>query len=1071
MGGTGHSRRPRSTAAWLDVAAGTWPQGPLPVHDARRFPDGAVLEYDVCIVGTGAGGVTAALALVGRGLRIAVIEGGGLVPDEMSTAFTEVDSSAHRIDRASRERWLGGTTNTWTGGKTTLDDIDLRYRAWVADSGWPLDTAHLRRCYERAATLLDRPGPDTYDGPGATPNDGLRFDDDGLRTLVFHNDAHPLRFGPMLRDRLRSGDGVDLITLANVSEVRLDEVGGRVDGVDVATLTGRRFQVRAPVVVLGCGAIENARLLLVSRSRRRAGLGNGHDVVGRYFQDHPKGYTGVVEVSQSARWLPASAYWGGRVDRSGRVRWGIGLTDSAQERAEVLNCYVRLEPVVLDTVPVGVAALQQAARGRVRGFDPGSLVALPSELPALARLARFRARNEGPIDTIRLRSFLEQEPRWANRVRLSDRWDPLGSPLAAVEWGLSDLDRQSVRVLHEVLAGAFRRRGIGELLADLDDDSAVWTSMIDASHHAGTTRMGTDPRTSVTGPDGQVHEVPGLFVVGASLFPTSGYANPVFTIVATALHVADHIAKHLSATPVALLPARPSRPAPTAAGVAEAKRWLAVRRRARRLVPPVARATGVIWHSPGQADVVPVEVSEPGHGQLSVLVETSAVSVGTERARWLRLPGASIGYPHRPGYSLAGIVRAVGKGVHDIEPGTPVAVWGALHQSLVTVHRAQVHPQATVNGLLETSLVTLGAIAEFGVARAGDLAGRSVAVIGAGAIGLLAQRVAAASGARPCAVVAASTAKDRVARGDPSVRLCPPAEVDELCADVVIEATGAPAGLELALRAAAPGAAVVLLGTTRAEAVPFPLDLVQAHGLRVIGAHAGLLDVPGGTDGLDRRKAAQRFLDRREAGELHIADLVTEHVDPAGSASFYDRLALDRTQVVPVLEWWRLAPELRVRPGGLALPNPLRRGITTLGPAAKVSLVEVVEHPPAPPRLARPTEPGDEGGESTSHAFAVAEAAVRAGQLVKVNGEGTFGEQVRRAVAECSGGVTDDELTDVIVDIDPTSVSVSTGLASLGPTGTLLVAGRIGPVELDVQRAIHKRGSTVLGVAPKRSLP
>ena len=562
------------------------------------------------------------------------------------------------------------------------------------------------RGYERAAALLDRPRPAAYDAPAARPDDGVRFDDGDLRTLVFHEDAEPLRFGRLLRARLRPGDGVDVVTLANVTEVRLDDLGARVDGVEAATVNGRRFVVRAPVVVLGCGAIENARLLLASRARRPAGLGNAHDVVGRYFQDHPKGFTGLLAVDPAAPRLPASGYWPARATAHGRTRWGIGLTEAAQRREEVLNSYVRLEPTVLDQVPAGIAALKRAARGRVRGLDPHDLSGLVADAPALARLARFRLRNEGPIDLVRVRSFLEQEPRWSSRVRLSDRRDPLGRPLAAVDWDLSDLDRRSVRVLHEALARACHRHGLGELQVDLDDASPAWADLADASHHAGTTRMGTDPRTSVTDPHGEVHDVPGLFVVGASLFPTSGYANPVFTIAATALHVADAVAARMSAGPVDLRapahgrvtpaaePEAVERPAPTAAGTAEAKRWLAARRRSRKVRPAASTGTAIVWTGPGRAEVVPVEVPAPRQGQVSVLVEVSAVSLGTERARWLGLPGASVRYPHQPGYSLAGTVHAVGPGVYDIEPGTPVAVWGAPHQSLVTVDRVQVHPLA-----------------------------------------------------------------------------------------------------------------------------------------------------------------------------------------------------------------------------------------------------------------------------------------------------------------------------------------------------------------------------------------
>jgi choline dehydrogenase-like flavoprotein/threonine dehydrogenase-like Zn-dependent dehydrogenase len=1099
MGGTRqHGPTGRVGARWREVTHGDWPAGPLPVHDARRFPDGADLAYDVCIVGTGAAGATAALALAGRGLRIAVLEGGGTAPDDVSTAFTALDSTARHVDQASRERWLGGTTNAWTGGKSTLDAIDLAARPWVADSGWPLDAARLRACYERAATLLDRPPPSFYDAPAPEPDDGVRFDGDDLRTLVFHEDARPLRFGALLRERLRPADGVDVVTLANVTEVVLDDLGARVAGVEVATVNGRRFVVRAPLVVLACGAVENARLLLASVARRPAGLGNAHDVVGRYFQDHPKGFTGVLRVSRAATVLPASSYWPGRFTAQGRTRWGIGLTEDAQRRAGVLNSYVRLEPTVIAEVPAGISALKRAARGRVRGLDPADLTGLASDAPDLLRLARFRLRNEGPIDLVRVRSFLEQEPRWSSRVRLSDRRDPLGRPLAAVDWDLSELDRRSVRVLHEALAAGFRRHGLGDLAVDLDDDDPAWQQLSDASHHAGTTRMGTDPRTSVTGPDGQVHDVPGLFLAGASLFPTSGYANPVFTIAATALHVADAVADAAQAPPIEVAGAgavptvRPGSAAPTEAGTAEARRWIAARRRARR--PRVAASTGVaiVWTGPGRAELLPVEVPDPAQGQVSVLVDVSAVSLGTERSRWQGLAGAAVRYPHQPGYSLAGTVRAVGPGVYDLEPGTPVAVWGAPHQSLVTVARAQVHALAEGADLDAASLVTLGAIAELGVARAGDVAGRSLTVVGAGVIGLLAQRIAAADGAKPCTVVAASSAKDAVVAGDPAASVAPPAAVVETDADVVVEATGAAAGLDLALRAAAPGATVVVLGTTRAEAVRLPLDLVAARGLRVVGAHAGLLDAPGGTAGLDRRSAAQRFLDRVAGGAVRVDDLVTTHVDAGGAADLLDRLGGDRAQVVPVIDWWRLAPDLRAHPGAIDVPNPFRRGLTVPpgpGERARPAPAPVTDHPAAPPRPGA-GEPVVGGWSSDVGAVAAAArgAARGHGASVRVQGDGPLASAVRARLAAGaedpgpgpdtgSGTGTGAEALagagpaggapapTVVVDVDPTSASVAAGLAGLGPDGVLVVAGRVGPVDLDVQTEVHKRGATVAGVA------
>ena len=991
----------------------------MPVQDARRVPDGSVLEYDVCIVGSGAAGCTAALSLVGRGLRVVVLESGGEVRDDATSEFNPVECSSDQIDDESRARWLGGTTNLWTGGITTLDAIDLRKRAWVPDSGWPIDGVRLRSCYERAAELFGYPDPSCFDAPfehaaggEADGGDGVRFDSDVLRTLVFWKDRRPRRFGDELRSRIRAADGVHLITLANVTSVELDESGTRVGGVEVQTLLGSRFTVRSRVVMLGCGALENARLLLSSRSGRAAGLGNDYDVVGRYLQDHPKGFTAALSLDGAGRRLPERLYWPARATSNGNTRWGIGLTEAAQERLGALNSYVRLEPVIVAEVPPGIRSLGAAARGRLRKVDVGAVRGVISERDAFRRMARFRLRNHGPIDSILVRTFMEQEPVHDNRVRLSDRSDPLGHPLSAVDTTLSDLDVHSVRAVHGALDDDLRMRGIGELRAELDDET-LRAAVGDASHQAGTTRMGTDPKTSVTDPNGQVHTVPGLFAIGSSLFPTSGYANPVFSILATTIHVTDQVVEQLEAPSIVV--EEPEGRIPTEVGLAEAKRWLGRRRRARRPRPDASRAAAVMWPSPRRAELVPVEVATPGAGQVTVLVDASAVSAGTERARWLGLPGAAIRYPHHPGYSLAGSVHAVGPGVYDIVPGDRVAVWGAPHQSLVTVRRTQILALRQDTDLASASMITLGAIAALGVARAGELRDRSIAVIGAGAIGLLAQRLAVAGGGGPSTVIAASSAKDALVRAGGDVSLRRPSQVDDVDADIVIEASGTADGLEYALRAAAVGATVVLLGTTRAESVPLAVDIVADRRLRLVGAHAGLLDAKGGTDGLDRRSAAQHFLDLIEFGTLRVDDLVTSRVDPLDVGPMYERLAVDRHAVVPVVEWWRLAPELRLHAGPLKFPNLARHGLAS--PPRETTDREasddlLVEHRPAPPR-------------TLQHTPAAADRAA--------------------LVAE--------------------------QLAGVGARETITVAGPIAPIDIDVQTLIHKRGTTLVGVPGETDEP
>jgi choline dehydrogenase-like flavoprotein len=110
----------------------------------------------------------------------------------------------------------------------------------------------------------------------------------------------------------------------------------------------------------------------------------------------------------------------------------------------------------------------------------------------------------------------------------------------------TELDRRSLLALHERLASEFERAGLGRLESDLAA-AEPWPIDQDASHHMGTTRMGDDPATSVVDRDLRVHSLENLWCAGASVFPTSGCANPTFTIVALSIRLARHLRARLAA--------------------------------------------------------------------------------------------------------------------------------------------------------------------------------------------------------------------------------------------------------------------------------------------------------------------------------------------------------------------------------------------------------------------------------------------------------------------------------------------------------------------------------------------
>jgi choline dehydrogenase-like flavoprotein len=148
--------------------------------------------------------------------------------------------------------------------------------------------------------------------------------------------------------------------------------------------------------------------------------------------------------------------------------------------------------------------------------------------------------------TFRVRSYAEQTPNPDSRITLSNRRDALGRQRIRVDWRLSELDLQSIRRAHQILATAVQQAGIGEFTVALDDTSGWRSQIMSGYHHMGTTRMHVDPRRGVVDADSRVHGMSNLFVTGSSVFPTSGYQNPTLTVVALAIRLADHLKARLS---------------------------------------------------------------------------------------------------------------------------------------------------------------------------------------------------------------------------------------------------------------------------------------------------------------------------------------------------------------------------------------------------------------------------------------------------------------------------------------------------------------------------------------------
>lgn len=516
-------------------------------EDARGLDEGARLEADVCVIGAGAAGITIARELSRSRLRVLLLESGGFEPDAETQDLydgTSVGVPYYDLD-VCRLRFFGGTTNHWTGVSRPLDPTDFERRTWIPHSGWPLVRQDLDPYYAGAHRLcgLEDPRytPDGRSGADAPP---LPLAGGPLKNILLMK-SDPVRFGRAYRDDIERAERVRALLHANVVEIVTNSAGRRLDHVRVRCLTGREFTVGARAYVLAAGALENARLLLVSDGARPGGVGNGRGLVGRFFMEHLNLVAGVLVPFGSGP--PLDFYR----DRAGADHIGTwSPRREALEVAEALNARVHLTPSTVRTdvksvAPGLVEAVVAAETGAFVDDFGRRVTRVARDLDELVIYSYENVfhRPETERTAVHLNCHIENAPDPDSQVRLGPDRDALGLPRLELDWRFGELERRTVSRLVDWSAAEAGRLGVGRVRGVLDEGGPDgWKERVrGAWHQMGTTRMADSPSEGVVDRHCRVHEVSNLYVAGSSVFPTSGHANPTLTIVALALRLVDRL--------------------------------------------------------------------------------------------------------------------------------------------------------------------------------------------------------------------------------------------------------------------------------------------------------------------------------------------------------------------------------------------------------------------------------------------------------------------------------------------------------------------------------------------------
>ena len=525
-------------------------------------------DYDVIIIGSGAGGGTLAYKLAPSGLRVLLVERGDYLPRERENWDTEVVfTTGHYL---AGERWIDEDSgaeftpeqNYYVGGNTKFYGAAL-FRLRPEDFGeithhggispaWPLAYDEFEPWYAEAEALYyvhGKQGEDPTDGPRSAeypypaivhePRIQQLHDDlEGLGLHPSHlplgaildQDEHgnPLRSSTCIRcDRIDgfpclvegkadaeiaavrpalAHPNVELVTHTRVQRLETDAAGRTVTAVVATDASGAEVRYSADVVVVACGALNSARLLLSSGSAAHPnGLANGSDQVGRNYMRHNN--VAMMALSKEPnptklqKTLALNEWYVKGADGWDYPMGGIqmlGKSDGEQLRGKAPHFLAWGAKIVPGWT------LQDVAHHSVDFWLSSEDLPMPDN--------RLTVDTDGTV-TLRV----DKNNNIEGLTRLRKKFQSM----------LGDLG------MHE---GAHERK---LYLHEAMDIAAT-------AHQAGTARFGADPATSVLDLDCKAHELDNLYVVDSSFFPSIGAVNPTLTIIANALRVGAHLTERLS---------------------------------------------------------------------------------------------------------------------------------------------------------------------------------------------------------------------------------------------------------------------------------------------------------------------------------------------------------------------------------------------------------------------------------------------------------------------------------------------------------------------------------------------
>jgi choline dehydrogenase-like flavoprotein len=515
--------------------------------DFRQVQPPANLTADVLIAGAGAVGLSLAVDLVRRGAKVIVLEAGPSAVEKKSQEFFE-SAKWHGYPleglHVGRFRALGGTTNAWPGQLVPFDPIVFEPRPWVSDDCWPITRSTLDPYYEKAFDLLGlrrRQSDEEVWRLLKTQSPELGED---LDVFLTRWTPQP-NFAVLFNKEITHHPNLHVIVNAPVTGVSFAKDTRTVSQVAIRRGDGTLYNLTAAHVVLANGTIEIARLLSLPLSNGCPAPWSGNPWLGQGFTDHVDAYAGSVVPIDRTRF---HALFDSIMLKGLKYTPKIKLSQLAQRRDQLLGIAAMFlfnsrYKEDLDRLKVLVKALLHGKIDRSQLAIPGRLLPVSRiAVPLIARYLLHRRTYNVADRGIQLRLTSEQIPLKTSRLRLRPDRDSLGMPLVEVDWRIEGAELETMAEFCERISAVLLRENLARV--ELDPllkarDRGFLSKIDDGNHQMGMARMSSKPANGVVDTDLRVHGSNNLYVAGAAVFPTTGFANPTLTAIALGQRLSD----------------------------------------------------------------------------------------------------------------------------------------------------------------------------------------------------------------------------------------------------------------------------------------------------------------------------------------------------------------------------------------------------------------------------------------------------------------------------------------------------------------------------------------------------